>query len=122
MRAVSVRNRSVTNLVCQGPGDLGIRPGCRVGQTFSMGSNLGMGCRQASARMVPQVCANCRSIMGNLRMPLQRGYPDNCDRHGGEDTSRGPLNHAASSPAAAADDATGRRAHHNSNASLYVQA
>lgn len=40
-KGVDVTHQNVTNLICQSPGDLGIKPGTRVGQVLSISFDMG---------------------------------------------------------------------------------
>lgn len=41
-KGVDVTHRNVANLVCMSPGNLGIRPGHRVGQVLNISFDMGM--------------------------------------------------------------------------------
>ena len=40
-KGVDVTHRSVTNLICQSLGDLGIKTGTKIGQTLNIGFDMG---------------------------------------------------------------------------------
>lgn len=64
-KGVDVTHSNVTNLVCLSPGNLGIRPGVKVGQVLNVSFDMG---QRPGLPILNQ--ANLDSCLGNLCLPL----------------------------------------------------